>query len=204
MLVECLILLCWNLKSVVLDLAGCCRIFIVHVSSTLVFHNFNNVGLNCYWTVCYYTRWCIKSGTYMFLHRSDNRTVSEMLSLSHCSERWSCWTLEQTEDPRCMLPRVVPAQCKSCSTWPPFTARSRLIVSETVQFSIYVKRCVFHFVVCHHVYDSVLSFIQDTAGQERFRTLTPSYYRGAQGCILGISALSVILYCSDSSLHCGA
>ena len=27
--------------------------------------------------------------------------------------------------------------------------------------------------------------IWDTAGQERFRTLTPSYYRGAQGCILG-------------------
>ena len=26
--------------------------------------------------------------------------------------------------------------------------------------------------------------IQDTAGQERFRTLTPSYYRGAQGVIL--------------------
>ncbi|XP_063724702.1 ras-related protein Rab-18A-like [Symsagittifera roscoffensis] len=26
--------------------------------------------------------------------------------------------------------------------------------------------------------------IWDTAGQERFRTLTPSYYRGAQGCIL--------------------
>lgn len=26
---------------------------------------------------------------------------------------------------------------------------------------------------------------QDTAGQERFRTLTPSYYRGAQGVILG-------------------
>ena len=25
---------------------------------------------------------------------------------------------------------------------------------------------------------------QDTAGQERFRTLTPSYYRGAQGVIL--------------------
>ena len=25
---------------------------------------------------------------------------------------------------------------------------------------------------------------QDTAGQERFRTLTPSYYRGAQGAIL--------------------
>ena len=27
-------------------------------------------------------------------------------------------------------------------------------------------------------------FHQDTAGQERFRTLTPSYYRGAQGVIL--------------------
>lgn len=26
--------------------------------------------------------------------------------------------------------------------------------------------------------------MQDTAGQERFRTLTPSYYRGAQGAIL--------------------
>lgn len=32
---------------------------------------------------------------------------------------------------------------------------------------------------------SVVSFPQDTAGQERFRTLTPSYYRGAQGVILG-------------------
>lgn len=27
--------------------------------------------------------------------------------------------------------------------------------------------------------------IWDTAGQERFRTLTPAYYRGAQGVILG-------------------
>ena len=33
--------------------------------------------------------------------------------------------------------------------------------------------------------------IWDTAGQERFRTLTPSYYRGAQGVILG----KVLLYC---------
>jgi len=33
---------------------------------------------------------------------------------------------------------------------------------------------------------AVLHFLlQDTAGQERFRTLTPSYYRGAQGVILG-------------------
>jgi hypothetical protein len=27
--------------------------------------------------------------------------------------------------------------------------------------------------------------VQDTAGQERFRTITASYYRGAQGVILG-------------------
>jgi len=27
---------------------------------------------------------------------------------------------------------------------------------------------------------------QDTAGQERFRTITSSYYRGAQGVILGM------------------
>uniref|UniRef100_A0AAZ3NMR0 Ras-related protein Rab-18 n=1 Tax=Oncorhynchus tshawytscha TaxID=74940 RepID=A0AAZ3NMR0_ONCTS len=32
--------------------------------------------------------------------------------------------------------------------------------------------------------------IWDTAGQERFRTLTPSYYRGAQGVILGEQATS--------------
>jgi Ras-related protein Rab-18 len=28
-------------------------------------------------------------------------------------------------------------------------------------------------------------YLQDTAGQERFRTITSSYYRGAQGVILG-------------------
>lgn len=32
--------------------------------------------------------------------------------------------------------------------------------------------------------------IWDTAGQERFRTLTSSYYRGAQGVILGTSVSS--------------
>ena len=31
----------------------------------------------------------------------------------------------------------------------------------------------------------LLTFVQDTAGQERFRTITSSYYRGAQGIILG-------------------
>ena len=30
---------------------------------------------------------------------------------------------------------------------------------------------------------------QDTAGQERFRTITASYYRGAQGIILGVCRL---------------
>jgi hypothetical protein len=30
---------------------------------------------------------------------------------------------------------------------------------------------------------------QDTAGQERFRTITASYYRGAQGVILGVCLL---------------
>ncbi len=37
-----------------------------------------------------------------------------------------------------------------------------------------------------HVYSGSEFFKikKDTAGQERFRTLTPSYYRGAQGAIL--------------------
>lgn len=33
--------------------------------------------------------------------------------------------------------------------------------------------------------------VWDTAGQERFRTLTSSYYRGAQGIIFGQSTVSV-------------
>jgi len=33
--------------------------------------------------------------------------------------------------------------------------------------------------------------LQDTAGQERFRTLTSSYYRGAQGVILGKKKFSI-------------
>ncbi|KAI0263511.1 hypothetical protein BGY98DRAFT_940212 [Russula aff. rugulosa BPL654] len=32
--------------------------------------------------------------------------------------------------------------------------------------------------------------IWDNAGQERFRTITASYYRGAQGVILGILSIS--------------
>lgn len=39
------------------------------------------------------------------------------------------------------------------------------------------------FFVCHVPHNRGYEF-QDTAGQERFRTLTPSYYRNAQGAIL--------------------
>lgn len=35
--------------------------------------------------------------------------------------------------------------------------------------------------------------IWDTAGQERFRTLTPSYYRGAQGVICGMFFANALL-----------
>jgi GTPase SAR1 family protein len=36
---------------------------------------------------------------------------------------------------------------------------------------------------------NIINKLKDTAGQERFRTLTSSYYRGAQGVILGIYLL---------------
>ena len=39
--------------------------------------------------------------------------------------------------------------------------------------------------MCTRRYGLTLTHIQDTAGQERFRTITSSYYRGAQGIILG-------------------
>jgi hypothetical protein len=49
--------------------------------------------------------------------------------------------------------------------------------------------------------------IWDTAGQERFRTLTSSYYRGAQGIVLGIYCILVLLnnrdWVSKYSLRCG-
>lgn len=38
----------------------------------------------------------------------------------------------------------------------------------------FLRRCVYRIACC-----------RDTAGQERFRTLTSSYYRGAQGIIFG-------------------
>ena len=53
--------------------------------------------------------------------------------------------------------------------------------NKRVKLSIWVKNKSFK--QCQGMYEISYS-IQDTAGQERFRTLTPSYYRGAQGIIL--------------------
>ena len=39
--------------------------------------------------------------------------------------------------------------------------------------------------------------IWDTAGQERFRTLTSSYYRGAQGIILGMHPFYHVFRCNE-------
>ena len=38
---------------------------------------------------------------------------------------------------------------------------------------------------------TMISYIKDTAGDERLRALTSSYYRGTQGIILGVSKQSV-------------
>jgi GTPase SAR1 family protein len=40
-------------------------------------------------------------------------------------------------------------------------------------------------------------FLRDTAGQEKFRSLTSSYYRGAQGMIFGIFSRFVIYLVYD-------
>ena len=48
--------------------------------------------------------------------------------------------------------------------------------------------------------------IWDTAGQERFRTLTSSYYRGAQGIIFGEASAAMAsptqLICFSRTFHC--
>ena len=56
------------------------------------------------------------------------------------------------------------------------------------------------------LYSTFLSFlasfvVQDTAGQERFRTITASYYRGAQGVILGPSSFSSSLHTPLTGAH---
>lgn len=47
----------------------------------------------------------------------------------------------------------------------------------------------FFFVISHQLWGVFFLFSDHTAGQERFRTLTSSYYRGAQGIIMGMMAL---------------
>lgn len=49
-------------------------------------------------------------------------------------------------------------------------------------------------------YGLTLTHVQDTAGQERFRTITSSYYRGAQGIILG--QLPILPNCLQSCSFC--
>ena len=50
-------------------------------------------------------------------------------------------------------------------------------------------------------YELILTHLQDTAGQERFRTITSSYYRGAQGIILG-QLLILLLVCKPVNQRC--
>ena len=51
-----------------------------------------------------------------------------------------------------------------------------------------------------HVQETMLAVcMQDTAGQERFRTLTPAYYRGAHGVILGMCVCLCMCVCDDTS-----
>jgi Ras-related protein Rab-18 len=53
------------------------------------------------------------------------------------------------------------------------------VKGKKVKLSIWVRFGIFVCLIW------VLRRAQDTAGQERFRTITSSYYRGAQGIILG-------------------
>ena len=57
-----------------------------------------------------------------------------------------------------------------------FLAKSIELKGQKYKLSIWVSCVIYRMVK--------LTSPQDTAGQERFRTLTSSYYRGAQGVIL--------------------
>lgn len=48
-----------------------------------------------------------------------------------------------------------------------------------------------------------VDFGGNAAGQERFRTLTSSYYRGAQGIILGKEAMNPLVHCPQLPLLTG-
>jgi hypothetical protein len=47
----------------------------------------------------------------------------------------------------------------------------------------------------------LLSFPYFAAGQERFRTITSSYYRGAQGIILGMAGWLLKCFCFPHWCH---
>lgn len=66
------------------------------------------------------------------------------------------------------------------------------VKGRKVKLSIWVSCRAFESVV---LYMNHVAFRvgQDTAGQERFRTITSSYYRGAQGIILGRCCAPFIL-----------
>ena len=60
------------------------------------------------------------------------------------------------------------------------------VKGKKVKLSIWVR--ISTWLPYSHMTHSTEDFVspQDTAGQERFRTITSSYYRGAQGVILGM------------------
>jgi Ras-related protein Rab-18 len=63
-----------------------------------------------------------------------------------------------------------------------FQVHKMEVKGRKVKLSIWVSR-PFYSITMH---DSE-AISKDTAGQERFRTITSSYYRGAQGIILGMA-----------------
>lgn len=100
---------------------------------------------------------------------------------SHVARRWrQCPTNEHTaafsaRDTQWSVTLIHPAWIFFCS-------------NQVIDFSVSFKSKLF-FVFCRFF------FFQDTAGQERFRTLTPSYYRGAQGVILGREPRQLLRFC---------
>ena len=62
------------------------------------------------------------------------------------------------------------------------------VKGKKVKLSIWVRTRISTSLPWGHMVHRTEAFVcsQDTAGQERFRTITSSYYRGAQGVILGM------------------
>ena len=62
------------------------------------------------------------------------------------------------------------------------------VKGKKVKLSIWVRASTSFYRRMGHRTEAT-GYLQDTAGQERFRTITSSYYRGAQGVILGVFLL---------------